>query len=530
MIKKYWEFINESLSELLLESDVTFSNNFRNVLSKINHPVAKSIIEIENKDYPVTANYFDIELSKNDTISFTPDRKAQEILGDDTREMVQFHGDGGWLRHTDSNNKMFDKLGYTYEPGKDPYHPNLNDVGEVIKKEVSDVSGNTYVWVKFTRDGNYVGEGVYNATRLTEINDKKTKIWSSNRQEIKVGRAMRALLRFAKINFKPAEIEEFVNLYKSTIDRLNDKFSYFEVVRGDDIAYWYNYRNYYTREGTLGSSCMSDVPNKWLDIYSKNPGKIGLVILKSENDQNKITGRALLWNLNDGKIFMDRIYTIKDSDVELFREYSKEQGWYYKFYNSSTENGDVVDSNGDKTSIDMVVSLDYTNMDKFPYLDTMKYFYYSKGKISNMNSLGGNYYYLEDTGGGNGVDDGCEYCGGSGYVTCGECEGNGKVECSNCSGSGYVDCDGCNNGRMDCGKCDGEGEITCPECYGNDEECEECGGSGKISCPECSGDGDIACDECNGKGEITCGECDGDGDYRCPECDGRGEVECPECY
>ena len=48
MIKKYLDFINESL-EMILESNVVYSKNFKTVISKIQHPLAQSILEIENK-------------------------------------------------------------------------------------------------------------------------------------------------------------------------------------------------------------------------------------------------------------------------------------------------------------------------------------------------------------------------------------------------------------------------------------------------------------------------------------------------
>jgi hypothetical protein len=88
MIKKYSDFINENL-EFILESNVVYSDNFRKAMTKIDHPMAKAILGVENNDITVQANYLDIEFSKNDTITFTPDRKAQEILGD-TKEVVRF--------------------------------------------------------------------------------------------------------------------------------------------------------------------------------------------------------------------------------------------------------------------------------------------------------------------------------------------------------------------------------------------------------------------------------------------------------
>ena len=182
-----------------------------------------------------------------------------------------------------------------------------------------------------------LGQGVYNQDKLRLIDTVSAlmrEVWSKNRQDIKVGRGARALLRSAGVtDILDKDFEAFVNLFKATIDKLNDKFSYFNVVSGDDIHYWYGSKNYYERRGTLGSSCMAGADESWLEIYTANPNQVSLVIFKSQDDDSKIVGRSLLWTLNDGKKFMDRIYTINDSDVNLFREFAKENGWYAKYHN-----------------------------------------------------------------------------------------------------------------------------------------------------------------------------------------------------
>ena len=50
MLKRYSDFINESL-ELILESDVVFSDKFRKALTKIDHPISKALLDTENKGY-----------------------------------------------------------------------------------------------------------------------------------------------------------------------------------------------------------------------------------------------------------------------------------------------------------------------------------------------------------------------------------------------------------------------------------------------------------------------------------------------
>ena len=508
MIKNYLDFINESF-ELILESDVVYSDNFRKIVSKINTPVAKKIIEIENKDLPVRSNFFDIVPSKNDTISFMADRRAQEILNSESKKVRFFGSGGGWLRHTDSNKNIFDKLGYV--PQGEPYSPNSSEIGDIISEIVSETSGKTYCWVKFKNDsGEDIGQGVYNKEKLRNYDDRQQKIWGRGRQEIGIGRGVRALLLTTGEKFLDKDIEEFVNLYKAAIDKFNDKFSYFEVATGSDIAHWYNNRNYFIRSGTLGSSCMAGAPASWLEIYTENPEQVGLIIYKSPEDTDKIIGRALLWTLNDGKKYVDRIYTVNDSDVQLFRDYAKESGWYTKYHNSSTSNSQAIAPDGSTVSLDLTVTLRQKHYDNFPYLDTLKYFTPGSGVLNNQRGD----YVLEDTGG---DYVRCEYCGGSGRVECGDCYGNGQEECRYCDGSGREDCD----------ECDGRGSITCSTCDGEGNTEDEEGNS--IECSDCNGSGDKECSDCDGDGRVDCHHCDGDGEFECSNCDGRGEVDCYEC-
>lgn len=483
MLKRYSDFINESL-ELLLESNIVYSNNFKTVMNKINHPLAKSILEIENKDLPVRNNYFDVNLSENDKLEFTPDRKAQEILNN-KKEQVKFIGDGGgWLKHKETNQDIFSKLGYTYEEGVEPYSPYSDDIGEVVDKVKSDVSGKTYAWVKFDN-----GQGVYNIEKLETLN-RSNPVWKKGRQNIFVGRGIRAILTTAGIQFTDKDLEEFVNLYKATVDKMNNRYQYFDIVKGEDIGYWYNINNYYDKKGSLGGSCMRKVDVDYFDIYMSNPDVCQLVILKSSEDDTKIIGRALLWKLDTGRKFLDRIYTCYESDVNLFREYAKDNGWYYKQYNGSCDSPMVYD-NGEAINLGrLTVNIrkgEYTN---YPYLDTLKYFDRNSGKLSTEKSYGN--YLLEDT---EGRYYYCQECDNTGKVCCDDCEGNGTENCHNCDG----------DGDLMCGNCDGTGKVS-----GDDDElvaCDKCDGSGREECLRCSGDGHFTCSTCYGDGEVDCPDC-----------------------
>ena len=262
---------------------------------------------------------------------------------------------------------------------------------------------------------------------------------------------------------------------------------------------------------------MAGVPNSWLEIYTANPEQVSLVIFKSQDDPDKITGRALLWTLTDGKKFLDRIYAINDSDVQLFRDYAKENGWYSKYYNNSGDDNKAYAPDGTNVYLDLTVNLVKKSYNNYPYLDTLKYFQEGRGILSNEQK--GDYISLEDTGGGN--SSSCQNCGGSGEVECCECDGGGEFTCNDCSGNGEVSCNDCSGrGDIDCSNCDGTGEI---------EDEGEDGETTTKECPDCDGRGNNSCEDCNGNGEIECSDCDGRGNVECSNCDGRGNSSCYDC-
>lgn len=506
MIKRYFDFINESL-EFILESDVVYSDKFKMVLNKIDNPLSKKILDIENKDLDVRNNFFDVSFDKNDKVSFIPDAKAQEILKKEDNYFRFVGRNGEWLKHSEANQNIFDKLGY--QTDGEVYSPNSMEVGKEISRTTSESSGKTYVYLQFEN-----GKGVYNLEKLRPSeNDGKNQVWSKNRQEIKVGKAIRALLKTADVDVSDKEIEEFVNSFKAALDRLNDKFSLFEIVSGENIAKNYYYKNYQENKGTLGSSCMARVPESYLSIYVENPDVCNLIIFKSQDDESKIMGRALLWTLNDGKKFLDRIYTINESDVQLFKDFAKENGWYVKRHNNSSDSDYAISPDGSEVRLQLLVTVRKGEYDNYPYLDTLKYYNPYKGILSVEKDSSS--YTLESTDGY--ASNSCEYCGGEGTVECPDCYGYGEYDCRECNGNGEVECNDCDGyGEIVCSRCDGEGEIEGED--GEKEECSHCDGSGKEKCESCNGDGNIECDRCGGDRKVECDNCGGSGRVDCYEC------------
>ena len=485
------------------ESEVYYSDKFKNILKKIDSPVAIALLDMESKDLDVANNYIDIADNKNQ-VTFITDRKAKEILNGPEVWQVTLSG-GGYLRHSDANAEIFSALGYTPE-GPETYKPQTDEKGELVS-ETEAPSGNRYVMVKFPN-----GTTVVNKNRVIYSDSSKLP-FTRNRQPGRVGATIQGLLRAVNQTFSNQEIEVFVNKYKSEFDRYNDVFRNFELVSGNRIYHWYQSDNYLygTSKGQLSNSCMGRARASWLEIYTQNPDVCNLLILKDADQEDKIKGRALVWKLSspDGITYVDRIYTHDDSDLELYKQYIAQQGWYLKKrYTSSTDDSTMIAPDGTESRpkyLEVIVKAkEYSG---YPYLDTLKFYTPYNGVLSS----GDGEYQLEDTGGGYSNQE-CDTCGGDSTIECGDCEGRGRVSCDNCS-----------RGSMDCPDCDATGQVDCPTCDGSG------GDASSEPCSDCGGDGTVNCEDCSGNGSRECHACDGDGWTQCHNCDGDGNVPCYDC-
>ena len=225
--------------------------------------------------------------------------------------------------------------------------------------------------------------------------DMDSKIWKSQRSELAIGRFARRVVAASKVRLiqLDSKIEEFVNRYKSLYDNLKDGDLLFELVSGEEIRKWYLVDNYESETGQLGNSCMRKKNcQPFFDIYTKNPDKVKLLILKSKDNPSKIAGRALVWKIND-KFFMDRVYTIRDSDYLLFKNYCETNSWM-----SSISYSDFRKMN---------IQLDKWEFSAYPYMDTFKYLNHKTGVLSADDGSwpSSNVWKLEDTTGGYDDDD-----------------------------------------------------------------------------------------------------------------------------
>lgn len=138
-----------------------------------------------------------------------------------------------------------------------------------------------------------------------------------NKQNGKVGRVLKKL----NPDLSDVNLEEFVNKYKAEIEYLNKEAS-LDVVTGDKISYWYNQKNYEKEGGSLNNSCMRySTSNNCIKFYDSYPDKIALAIITKGD---KLVARALIWKLDSGEVYMDRIYSTKEKYRVQLENYALE--------------------------------------------------------------------------------------------------------------------------------------------------------------------------------------------------------------
>ena len=202
----------------------------------------------------------------------------------------------------------------------------------------------------------------------------RKRYFKSENVTVKAGRFIKKMVS----NISDAEVEEFVNLYKSFIN--NDSYE-MSIVHGEDIRKYYNRANQDAMEangGSLYNSCMNykeetDPKYSRLVFYTKVPN-VGLLILKDKGSE-KIKGRALIWTAVDGRKYIDYVYITKPAERYLFKKYAE-------------ENDCLSNMNNDPFS-DLVIECpdEVKNLSEdnyMTYLDTFKYH-------KNQNLIKGNH-------------------------------------------------------------------------------------------------------------------------------------------
>lgn len=362
MISKYNNFTADLLLEKAInESFLYYSPNVRKALSRIkNNDIASELLRYEGTDIKPDMTFIDLAITsdpnatvdkkegKEGYLSFITMRNAKPLI------TAKFTG-ADWAKNID-NKPM---------PNPQMYSDDIYEFDLSVGAQSTGV---------FTKSRNEVGLGKFvNKIFPGKYNDKQR--------------------------------EEFVNLFKSSLDKAGE---HFEMVEGEDIEFWYSSKNYKSDSGILGNSCMAKKSGIF-GIYTQNQDVCKLLILKEDD---KILGRAIIWKLSSIKIgnesiegfqyFMDRQYTIKESDVNKFINYAKEKGWCYKSYNNHYSYNTVT-IDGKEKNVDMIIKVATKDYKRYPYMDTFKRYDVSNGLLYNNGDNGTEYegqYILEETGGG----------------------------------------------------------------------------------------------------------------------------------
>ena len=161
-------------------------------------------------------------------------------------------------------------------------------------------------------------------------------------------------------------------------------------------------------------SCMAEKPTEWFKIYEA----LNCRLLVAKDENGYIIGRALIWNVNywdkekeeDVEIpMLDRIYKAKEEVRTLMIQYAQDKGylWVESGCIFKNQEGEAVEVTG----VECIHDFDLTDFSYYPYVDTLRYYDASTGRLSDRDSYadvtfdstdgyfeGGDYRRCEETG------------------------------------------------------------------------------------------------------------------------------------
>jgi hypothetical protein len=259
--------------------------------------------------------------------------------------------------------------------------------------------------------------------------------YSMGRSEMKIGKLVKYIINVLNTSFgatkfsvSDSELEAFVNAYKASESSSNMEF---RLVKGEEIAKYYNNEKYLSDKGSLGSSCMAEKGKKTFKLYTQNETKVQLLILV-DKETDQISGRALVWKLKnspcESNFFMDRVYSNNDSDVIKFKKFANENRFLYKKYMNSHTKSNVEFVYGGKDVYGEITVKLNGDVDKAPFVDTLCFLNKQQNTLSNLPSKDCNWLHYTD-----GSYDECGTCKGK----CFERDLGIKVICNNC-GDGHI--------------------------------------------------------------------------------------------
>ena len=230
---------------------------------------------------------------------------------------------------------------------------------------------------------NYISVSKNDPTKISYLTNERIEVisksdtddlWnSSKRIACKPGSFIGKIFK----DISPKEVEVFANLYKTFASKADIQF---KIVSGNDILKYYHQDSYYNQNGSLGASCMKNNScQEFFDIYTENP-MVSLLIMLAPNE--KILGRALLWQIGEEKV-MDRIYTIQD-DIYFHHmaKWATDNGIIYKAYQNWSTCQTFSDG---KNEIEkkFSIKLKNWNLKRYPYIDSFKWLDMNNGLLTN---------------------------------------------------------------------------------------------------------------------------------------------------
>lgn len=258
--------------------------------------------------------------------------------------------------------------------------------------------------------------------REHKVNAETGRWLRDGRQEMKPAKLSRKLIKDNYLqDLSDAEFEKFGNKVRAYLGVVGDedgegKNIKLEIIDGEPIRNAYYGGNYSKLLGdstNLHGSCMrSDSSQKYFGIYVENTDKVKMLVAKDE--ENKILGRALLWNFDDGDMGMDTIYG-PDIVAQLMIDWAVDNNYWFKSNQSCHHH--IFDRHGlDRFDNDKLremgkiirnVTLNKAEFDYYPYVDSLYYLCndISKWFLSNtynnvvektLRDTGGSYEEYED--------------------------------------------------------------------------------------------------------------------------------------
>lgn len=211
--------------------------------------------------------------------------------------------------------------------------------------------------------------------RIAKIEDPSLYWSSSRRFAVKPGGFISKLFK----DIPAREVEKFSNLYRAQANKVQFTL---KVIEGGEILKYYHYSSYASDRGTLGASCMKhDNCQDYLGVYTDNRNKVKMLVMLNSDD--KLMGRALLWDFDTNKI-MDRIYTISDEEFAFqFKKWATDNGYLYKSEQNWYNTLQFENLSTPKQELKLAIKLDNSDFRRYPYVDTFKFFNQEEGLLLN---------------------------------------------------------------------------------------------------------------------------------------------------